>query len=115
MAAVRKQVHIKSKQPHADKTAHQSAEETVAAVETALLIAAAHAKDGTDAGKGRAAVQKIVDQGTQRCRQSGFNIAKSHFREDKMCQFFPHVHMTLHSLLPCKGVLKENGYPLIFR
>ena len=65
VAAVGKQVHIKGEEPHADKAAHQRAEEAVAAVETALLIAAAHAEDGADAGKGRAAVQKVVDQGTQ--------------------------------------------------
>ena len=46
--------------------------------------------------------------------QSGFDVAEPNFG-DPMCQFFPRVHMTLHSLLLCNGVLKENGYPLIFR
>ena len=87
VAAVREQLHVNGKQPHADKTAYHCAEEAVAAVETALHKAAAHAENGADAGEGGVAVQKVVDQRAQGCRKGGLDVAHTDFRKQASCFF----------------------------
>jgi len=52
---------VDAEHQHADETADDGAEESVAAVELGLFQIAAHAKNGTDAGKGRTAIQEIID------------------------------------------------------
>ena len=93
VAAVWKQFHINGEQPHADKSAHQRAEKTVAAVETALLIAAAHAENRADAGKSRTAVQKIVHQSAQRRRKSRLDVPQPYLG-NHVFQSLPRIHTT---------------------
>ena len=59
---------VDAEQGHAQKAADDGAEETVSAVEPGVVHIGTHVEDGTDAGKGGIAVQKIVDESAERQR-----------------------------------------------
>ena len=79
VAALRIEEQVNPEEGHAQKPADGGAEEAVSAVELGIFQIAAHAEDGADAGEGGTAVQKIVDQSTERGGQSRLDIAHSDF------------------------------------
>ncbi len=69
-------------------------------------VVAAHAENGTDAGEGRATVQKIIDQRAERDGDGGLDVPKPHRGEAKsFCAF---VCAGLHA-----GILRFFGQVLL--
>ena len=66
---------VEAEQAHAQKAAEDGAEEAVAATEPGAGHVRAHAKDGTDAGEGRVAVNEEIEHSTKRRRQGSLDVA----------------------------------------
>ena len=71
---------IQSEQRHAEESAEQGAEETVAAMETGIGHIAAEAEDGADAGEGGIAADDEIQKRAQSCGNSGLYIALTYMK-----------------------------------
>ena len=84
VSPVRVEDQIDTVDADAQEPADHGAEQAVAAVEPGVLHVGPHAEDGADAGKGRVAAQKVVDQGAQGGGEGGFHVALAHVDGERL-------------------------------
>ena len=94
MPALRLEDQVDPKQDDAQDAADDRAEEAVAAVLLRILQIRAHAEDHADAGEGRAAADKVVDQRTEGCRQRRLDVAHAHAGDAQR------LHSMIHNRIP---------------
>ena len=78
MPALREEDQVKAEDDDGEQAADEGAEQTVAAVFDGILHVIAQAEDDADAGKGRVAPDKAVDDGHQHGRDGRFDVAPAH-------------------------------------